>query len=164
MGGSEGGLSMGELWTENGLLGKVEDIKIDLANAPDFTDISDLDLTVLNKEFVIPKIPDLDITVLTKEFVIPKEPEFMFECATFNKELFEKLCMPDKTLPMSMTFTGELIDKVQRRRHKKKRINKKWAKRYGYINVYKKINIKDVSVIPNEEGYDFVGGSVDVRS
>lgn len=138
---------MGELWTENGLLGKVEDVKIDLANAPDFTAISDLDLTVLNKEFVI-----------------PKEQELTFECTAINKDLLEKLCLPNKTLPMSMTFEGKLIDKVQRRRHKKKRINKKWAKRYGYINVYKKINIKDVSVIPNEEGYDFVGGVVDARS
>lgn len=134
---------MGELWTENGLLGKVEDIKIDLANALDFTAISDL-------------------TVLNKEFIVPDTAEFMSECTAINKELLEKLCMPDKTLPMSMTFEGELIDKVQRRRHKKKRINKKWAKRYGYINVYGMINIKDVSIIPNEEGYDFVGGSVDV--
>ena len=35
---------------------------------------------------------------------------------------------------------GENPYLVQARTHKKKRINKKWAKRYGYITKYKSFN------------------------
>lgn len=35
---------------------------------------------------------------------------------------------------------GENPYLVQARSHKKKRINKKWAKRYGYITKYKSFN------------------------
>lgn len=35
---------------------------------------------------------------------------------------------------------GESPYLIQARTHKKKRINKKWAKRYGYITKYKSFN------------------------
>jgi hypothetical protein len=43
---------------------------------------------------------------------------------------------------------------VQARRHKKKRINKKWLKRYGYKNIYMREEIKldECEVMPNEDG------------
>lgn len=42
------------------------------------------------------------------------------------------------------TLTGKCPRRVQARCHKKKRINKKWAKRYGYKTVYKDVRITDV--------------------
>jgi len=41
--------------------------------------------------------------------------------------------------------------KVQRRRHRKRRINKKWAKRYGYRNVITKIDVEDFNVSKNSQ-------------
>lgn len=37
----------------------------------------------------------------------------------------------------------------QRRKHKKKRINKKWAKRYGYVTKFRKWRINEVSLMSN---------------
>lgn len=49
------------------------------------------------------------------------------------------------------------IDIVQVRRHKKKRINKKWAKRYGFKPVLRKLQFKACSLNFNEDGsIDFV--------
>ena len=39
------------------------------------------------------------------------------------------------------TLLGENPYLIQARTHKKKRINKKWAKRYGYVTKYKSFNI-----------------------
>lgn len=39
----------------------------------------------------------------------------------------------------------------QRRKHKKKRINKKWAKRYGYVTKFRKFRINEISIMPNNE-------------
>lgn len=41
--------------------------------------------------------------------------------------------------------------KVQKRRHRKHRINKKWAKRYGYRNVITKIDVEDFNVTKNSQ-------------
>ena len=38
------------------------------------------------------------------------------------------------------TLLGENPYLTQVRTHKKKRINKKWAKRYGYVTTYKSFN------------------------
>ena len=47
------------------------------------------------------------------------------------------------------TLTGKMPKCVQVRRHKKKRINKKWAKRYGYKRVYKDVQMTDVHFDPS---------------
>lgn len=39
--------------------------------------------------------------------------------------------------------------KIQRRRHRKRRINKKWAKRYGYRNVMTKICLEEFNITEN---------------
>jgi hypothetical protein len=41
---------------------------------------------------------------------------------------------------LSDGLLGESPYLIQARTHKKKRINKKWAKRYGYITKYKSFN------------------------
>ena len=38
-----------------------------------------------------------------------------------------------------------------------KRINKKWAKRYGYKTVFKSIKLEEAYVEPNENGFDILG-------
>lgn len=66
----------------------------------------------------------------------------------FNKELFEKLCgsyTPGSTFKLIIPCT------VQRRKHRKKRINKKWAKRYGFKTYYKELDTKIDSVSENGE-------------
>lgn len=82
----------------------------------------------------------------TKEDYIPlsDKKEISFECEV-NPSLFQQLvglcsCDYDK----SYTLTGEMPKLVPVRHHKKKRINKKWIKRYGYKTVYKKVRIDDV--------------------
>lgn len=52
-----------------------------------------------------------------------------------------------------VSFSDDL-NLVQVRRHKKRRINKKWAKRYGYITKFRTVNIENISVNRNEDGYD----------
>ena len=46
---------------------------------------------------------------------------------------------------------------VQKRRHKKWRINKKWAKRYGYKTMFKTVKIVDASIMRREEEYEIMG-------
>lgn len=50
---------------------------------------------------------------------------------------------------------GENPYLVQVRTHKKKRINKKWAKRYGYVTKYKTFNtmVFDNTVFMTEQMY-----------
>ena len=56
------------------------------------------------------------------------EATFTCENAVINENLLSELFLPKK----SNTFDLQYNVMVQARRHKKKRINKKWLKRYGY--------------------------------
>lgn len=56
------------------------------------------------------------------------EATFTCENAVINKNLLSELLLPKK----SNTFDLQYTAMVQARRHRKKRINKKWLKRYGY--------------------------------
>ena len=60
-----------------------------------------------------------------------KEVTFTFESATINEELWERL-MPSEFPEM---FDIEYPKIVQARKHRKKRINKKWLKKYGYKQI-----------------------------
>lgn len=46
---------------------------------------------------------------------------------------------------------------VQIRRHKKKRINKKWANRYGYKIMFKKVVLTDIQMRGVGEEYELIG-------
>ena len=60
-----------------------------------------------------------------------KSAEFTASCSSVNTDVINQLC--DVKNP---TYTVEgTIQHIQKRRHKKRRINKKWAKRYGYTEV-----------------------------
>lgn len=56
-----------------------------------------------------------------------------------------------------MSYSLQLSEPYQEqiRRHKKKRINKKWAKRYGYRLKWKNLRFSEVSLVPKGHGYEF---------
>ena len=49
------------------------------------------------------------------------------------------------------------IYQVQRKRHKKKRINKKWAKKYGYVTKFRNYQLENVEIHQD-------GGILDIAS
>lgn len=55
------------------------------------------------------------------------------------------------------TLIGRTPYHVQRRRHKKKRINKKWAKRYGYVTKFQNYQLEDVEIRQKDDMLEFVG-------
>ena len=57
-----------------------------------------------------------------------REASFTCENAMINEKPLSELFLPKK----SDTFDLQYTVMVQARRHRKKRINKKWLKRYGY--------------------------------
>ena len=57
-----------------------------------------------------------------------------FNKTEVNKKLIDMFLCFDKS-NMPDTYDIQFIKVVQARKHKKKRINKKWLKRYGYKNV-----------------------------
>ena len=87
------------------------------------------------------------------------EAEANFEC-DIDAKTFKKLTGIDLAHDSDITGCTVLFNQpvqVQVRRHKKKRINKKWAKRYGYKTVFKSIKLEEAYVEPNENGFDILG-------
>ena len=102
-----------------------------------------------------------DVSEYVKSMHCPMsiEAEANFEC-DIDAKIFKKLTGID--LAHGSDFTGYTVlfrqpVQVQVRRHKKKRINKKWAKRYGYKTVFKSIKLEEAYVEPNENGFDILG-------
>lgn len=91
--------------------------------------------------------------------------ECSFECEIDAQEYnrligFDASPFPDAT-GFSMIFSSPY--QVQRRRHKKKRINKKWAKRYGYVTKFKKYRMDEVYFKESgKDEYDFYTKNVEV--
>ena len=87
------------------------------------------------------------------------EAEAKFECDV-DAKILKKLTGID--LARGSDFTGHTIlfhqpVQVQARRHKKKRINKKWAKRYGYKTVFKSFKLEEAYVEPHENEFNIIG-------
>ena len=78
--------------------------------------------------------------------------ELSFECEV-NPVLFSQMVggvdLSSARDLTGFTISGEMPTQVQARYHKKKRINKKWIKRYGYKTVFKKVLLTDVTFYPN---------------
>ena len=91
-------------------------------------------------EFLTP-IPNLALS---------KDTSMSFECE-LNVPLFERMAnahlIPDMICAPAngATLVFSTPYSVQRRKHHKKRINKKWAKRYGFKTVYKNVRLEDVT-------------------
>lgn len=92
-------------------------------------------------------------------FEIPfsDKAEISFECEV-NAPLFKELVrLSSCDNANSYTLTGEMPIQVPVRYHKKKRVNKKWIKRYGYKTVYRKVEIREVHFDSCSDGYIFEG-------
>lgn len=81
------------------------------------------------------------------EFPISMSANFECDVNQFNLEAL----MP-KSLTNKFTMTMDVPEEVQFRRHKCKRINKKWAKRYGYKTIYKTVSFDVDSINDNQDG------------
>ena len=87
------------------------------------------------------------------------DAEMSFEM-DLNVPEFMKLTRIDIACGKDMT-TATLICRdlyqVQRKRHKKKRINKKWAKKYGYVTKFRDYQLENVEIHQD-------GGMFDIAS
>lgn len=87
------------------------------------------------------------------------DAEMSFEM-DLNVPEFMKLTRIDIACGKDMT-TATLICRdpyqVQRKRHKKKRINKKWAKKYGYVTKFRNYKLENVEIHQD-------GGILDIAS
>ena len=75
-------------------------------------------------ELVVGKGPSVDLSSLTRE-----EVTLTFENAYINRALLERLVAPRDAKLEKLEYN--ILIMIQARWHKKKRINKKWLKRYG---------------------------------
>lgn len=87
----------------------------------------------------------------------PQDAELNFEC-DINVDLFKRLCgldLGNSGMSCSMELNQPYL--VQKRKHKKKRINKKWAKKYGYITEFRSVKLRDCSIVSHEDSLDITG-------
>lgn len=123
-------------------------------------DISNFDH--IGREFEIDN--DSMLPEYVKRFSAPMsaDAEISFKC-DIDTSLFAKLIGIDLANGQDATCASMVFQKtyqVQRRCHKKKRINKKWAKRYGYVTKFKTYRIEEVSIEQNEGALSFTGQKI----
>lgn len=99
-----------------------------------------------------------------KRFSAPMsaDAEISFKC-DIDTSLFAKLIGIDLADGQDATCASMIFQKpyrVQRKHHKKKRINKKWAKRYGYVTKFKTYRMDEVSIEQNEGALSFTGQKI----
>lgn len=122
--------------------------------------ISDLDR--IGRTFEIDN--DSILPEYVKRFLAPMsaDAEVSFEC-DIDASLFAKLTGIDLANGQDATCASVIFQKpyrVQRKHHKKKRINKKWAKRYGYVTKFKTYRMDEVSIEQNEGALSFTGQKI----
>lgn len=114
-------------------------------------------------------IPELSLDKFTENTyarpIISADAEATFECesAWINPSVLSKMIGFDPAYypgcTMGYTLTFKSTKQVQNRRHRKKRINKKWAKRYGFHTVATDVAIRDCSLISQGEDMTIIGRS-----
>lgn len=83
----------------------------------------------------------------TRSFSDSKTCSFSMD-AEINADVLNKLFEKIQTSkPQSFSIIS--VEKKQIRTHRKKRINKKWAKRYGFYEVTRKLPITYMETIPD---------------
>ena len=93
---------------------------------------------------------------------ISADAEISFEC-DIDVPTFAKLIGIDLAQGQDATCASMILQKpyqVQRKYHKKKRINKKWAKRYGYVTKFKTYHMEDVHIEQNEGALSFTSQKI----
>lgn len=93
--------------------------------------------------------------------ILSANTELEFECEVANPELLKKLIGGPCPEVDKMSLIGTMPHHVQIRRHRKKRINKKWNKKYGplYGVRFKRVEIEDVTLTETtlEDGPNIFG-------
>lgn len=110
------------------------------------------------KEDLLSELPKLDLDWPPPEdthinFPLSADAEFEMEVEMSA----DKISCLDLAHNCDLSYSVMLSEPYQEqiRRHKKKRINKKWAKRYGFRTKYKKMRFTEVSLVPKGCGYEF---------
>lgn len=82
-----------------------------------------------------------------------------------DRDLWDKVDASILSGAQSLTAVYSEPYQVQRRKHKKKRINKKWAKRYGFVTKYRKWRISEITMTsPNDFEFEATGRNVELVS
>lgn len=95
-------------------------------------------------------------------FQISTSTEFEMT-ADVDIPLFGKLCGIDLAHGRDMTASLSFREpyQVQVKRHKKRRINKKWAKRYGYVTKYRDVQIENARIEnESENSFNIIGEQI----
>lgn len=87
-------------------------------------------------------IPDCVTSITPK---LSASAEFTME-AEIDGNMLAKLCGLDTAIGHGFTVEYSEPILVQARRHKKKRIDKKWRKRYGFKTIFRKKRLTDCVV------------------
>lgn len=95
-----------------------------------------------NISFQTDKIPDY-INNIHIPFFESAKVTFEYE---IGGDLFAGLLGFDEATGMNFTMEFNTPITVQVKRHRRKRINKKWAKRYGYKIVFKRSRLVDCTI------------------
>ena len=80
--------------------------------------------------------------------------EFTINDVDFNQKLYDAIFGVDLT-DLPARYSISYLVMKQARTHRKRRINKKWAKRYGYVFVTKQIDGWEM-VAHNDGRYEFI--------
>ena len=101
---------------------------------------------------------DLGVTdgIMSVDVPLSCETEMTY-VVTVNESLFKKLTMCEDPEAASYTLICRCPYMIPKRRHKKKRINKKWAKRYGYVTKFKNVKLEDVNFDNSNERVAILG-------
>ena len=111
----------------------------------------------LNDKYLTDNLPDVtfpdnDIPEYVNSFSLldPASAECSFE-AEINANTFNKYFGVDCSGAQSFSAVFSEPYQEQRRKHKKKRINKKWAKRYGYVTKFRKWRINEITLLDKND-------------
>jgi len=119
----------------------------------------------------IPEFPSIDPNdppkyVRSINFPLSAEAECTME-VDIDARAYDRLVGFDPAIPFgdatgfSLVYSAPHTEQVKR--HKKKRINKKWAKRYGYVTKFKKYRMDEVYFRnDSEDRYDFYTKNIEV--
>lgn len=129
----------------------IEDLEITggglyLSDGTKFMELSNIDDSSIN---ITPEISDKEFC----RFNNSMSCELTFDNSYINEELLDKMTTVDSS---KRTFITSIPYAVQVRKHKKKRINKKWAKKHGYRLKFIEVKTKDATYNTQTSDFDFV--------
>lgn len=136
-------VEMGEIWL-NGELYINSDGRV-ISLAEDFDATREVDIWSTNEE--------------VKELYCLKnraQGSICFETSASDLSWFDELCKPMRP-PTTFTYEYDVPIMIQARWHKKKRINKKWLKRFGmkYDTVKRRVEARVISLDTNSGDIEF---------